>query len=235
VLFVVDFPQSEIRVAAMISNDKKLQQVCNDLSKDFHTYIASVAFRIPYDKVTKEDRQAAKGISFGILYGMGAAALSKTINTSKEEAQGLIYEYFDAYRTLKQWIDSTIRLIKTQGYVVSPFGRRRRFPDYKYLDEAGRARAEREGVNAIIQVTSSDLLLITMTRVFNRLKELESTPIIEVHDSIIIDTAKGEIEVVGEILKEEVAGCTKGFPWAERVVMFGELELGKSWGELEKI
>ena len=219
----------------MISNDKKLIQVCNDMSKDFHTYIASVAFKIPYKEVTKENRQAAKGISFGILYGMGPAALGGIINSTKEEAQRLINEYFNAYRTLKDWIDYTIQLIRTQNYVVSPFGRRRRFPDYRFLEDGQKAAAEREGVNAIIQVTSSDLLLITMTRVFNRLKGFKSTPIIEVHDSIIVDTAEEEIEMVGEILKEEVAGCTKGFSWAERVVMFGELEIGKSWGSLEKI
>lgn len=234
-LLAVDFAQAEVRVSAMVSGDEKLIAVCNDVKKDFHTNMASVAFNVPYDKVTADQRQAAKSVSFGVLYGIGPLALSKQIGKSKEQAQKIIDDYFQTYLTLTEWIYETKHFLRKNHYVTSPFGRRRRFPDFFRYEDSERAEAEREAVNAIIQSTSSDFMLITLVRISERLREMKSKPCIEVHDSVIINLFPDEFDQVSAIVKEEVGNCTSGFDWAERVTMRGDLEIGYRWGEVEKI
>ena len=232
-LLGADFAQAEIRVAAMVSGDDNLIALCNDIDKDFHKLMGAAGFRIPYEDVTKEIRQKAKSLSFGIIYLMGAKALAKTIGATEEEARRIIADLFTTYPILRAWINSTIRLVQKQQYVVSPFGRRRRFPKYyEHTEDWQRAAEEREAVNSIIQATSSDLMLITARRVADRLRGMLSHMLIEVHDSIFVEAHESEIEICVQIFKEEVPGCTKGLPWAERVIMKGDLEIGKKWGEM---
>ena len=173
-LLSVDFPQSEVRCAAMHSGDPGLIDVCNDPTKDFHTAMASKAFRIPYEEVTKEQRRDAKCITFGILYGMQSWTLAKDLGVSEEEAESIINDYFSGFTTLKKTIENTHKLIWSQGYVVSPFGRRRRIHKRNELDKFQRLAAERECYNFIVQSMSSDFLLIVLRRVWNRLRDMNS-------------------------------------------------------------
>jgi hypothetical protein len=191
-----DFKQAEVGCAASISKDNKLIEVYMG-KNDLHTQIASEAFGIPYDKVDENTRRDAKFITFGILYGISPVGLAKRINKPIEEAEKLMSLYFSRFPDLKKLMDNYVHQVDLQGYVESPFHRKRRFPIVS-------SKSYRQAMNQPIQATSSDLLLYTMCKLYELIdaENLQDMifPVLAVHDELDVEVKRGYIRTAKDLI-----------------------------------
>ena len=196
-----DYSQIELRVLAHMSGDEKLIEAYKQ-AQDIHRITASQVFHIPFDEVTDLQRRNAKAVNFGIVYGISSFGLSQDLSISKKEAEAYINSYFETYPKIKGFLDKLVADAKENGYVTTMFGRRRPIPELASSNFMQRSFGERVAMNAPIQGTAADIIKIAMNRVHDALitKGLKSRLIVTVHDELLIETAKDEIEQVREIL-----------------------------------
>jgi DNA polymerase-1 len=154
-LVAFDYSQVELRLAAILSEDPKLIEIFKN-GEDVHAGVASYMFGIPQDQVTKEQRNKAKVINFGILYGMGVSALQKNLKVDRSEAQEFYNTYFEKFTGLAEYLEQTKEFAKEHGYTVTMYGRKRFFDGIKSKLPFLRAQAERMAINAPIQGTQAD-------------------------------------------------------------------------------
>ena len=200
-----DYSQIELRVLAHMSGDEKLIQAYQE-AQDIHRITASQVFHIPFDEVTPLQRRNAKAVNFGIVYGISSFGLSQDLSISRKEAAQYIESYFQTYPKIKGFLDGLVEEAKEKGYVSTLFHRRRPVPELKSSNFMQRSFGERAAMNSPIQGTAADIIKIAMIRVNKRLKEehLKSRLILQVHDELLIETAKEEIEEVSTILEQEM-------------------------------
>lgn len=200
-----DYSQIELRVLAHMSGDEQLIQAYRD-AKDIHRATASQVFHIPFDEVTDLQRRNAKAVNFGIVYGISSFGLSQDLSISKKEAAEYIERYFESYPRIKEFLDSLVTEAKEKGYSITMFGRRRPMPELTSSNFMQRSFGERVAMNAPIQGTAADIIKIAMIKVHDRLKEtgLKSRLVLQVHDELLIEAAKDELEQVKQILSEEM-------------------------------
>ena len=203
-----DYSQIELRVLAHMSGDEKLIQAYKE-AQDIHRMTASQVFHIPFDEVTPLQRRNAKAVNFGIVYGISSFGLSQDLSITRKEAAQYIENYFETYPKIKGFLDGLVESGKENGYVATMFGRRRPVPELKSSNFIQRSFGERVAMNSPIQGTAADIIKIAMIRVHRRLKEeqLKSRLILQVHDELLIETAKEEVEIVSQILEEEMKGA----------------------------
>ncbi|MDE5778110.1 MAG: DNA polymerase I, partial [Lachnospiraceae bacterium] len=163
-------------------------------------------FEVPIEEVTKEMRYKAKAVNFGIVYGISAFGLSEDLNISKKEAEDYIQSYFKTYPGVKSFLDSTVAEAKESGMIKTMFGRIRQIPELTSSNFMQRSFGERVAMNSPIQGTAADIIKIAMIRVHKRLlkEHCKSSLILQIHDELLIETEKGEEELVRQILKEEM-------------------------------
>ena len=205
VLIDADYSQIELRVLAHMCGDENLI-AADQAEKDIHRITASQVFHVPFDEVTDLQRRNAKAVNFGIVYGISSFGLSQDLSISRKEAQEYIDRYFETYPGIKQFLDKLVADAKETGYAVTMYGRRRPVPELSSSNYMQRQFGERIAMNSPIQGTAADIIKIAMLRVYNRLKQenLSSRLILQVHDELLIETAKDEIEQVKQILSEEM-------------------------------
>jgi DNA polymerase-1 len=221
-----DYSQFELRLAAVLANDEKL---INDFNGevDIHTKTASEVYGIPIDDVTKNQRRAAKVINFGILYGMSPHGLSAAANMSFIEAKQFIDHYFELRAPIRKFIDKTLEQATAEGYVETYFGRRRPTPDVTSSNFMVREGAKRAAANMPIQGTEADLMKMAMLKVDEKLGGL-GDQILQVHDSILIETPKENADKVADLLKTTMESI---YPEL-KVKLKVDVTIGKNWGEL---
>ena len=205
-----DYSQIELRVLAHMSGDEKLIQAYTE-AQDIHRLTASEVFHVPFDQVTDLQRRNAKAVNFGIVYGISSFGLSQDLSITRKEASEYIEKYFESYPRIKGFLDGLVEEGKEKGYVTTMFGRRRPIPELKSSNFMQRSFGERVAMNSPIQGTAADIIKIAMNRVYRRLKEenLKSRLVLQVHDELLIETYKEEIEEVSAILREEMKGAAK--------------------------
>ena len=205
-----DYSQIELRVLAHMSGDEKLIQAYTE-AQDIHRLTASEVFHVPFDQVTDLQRRNAKAVNFGIVYGISSFGLSQDLSITRKEASEYIEKYFESYPRIKGFLDGLVEEGKEKGYVTTMFGRRRPIPELKSSNFMQRSFGERVAMNSPIQGTAADIIKIAMDRVYRRLKEenLKSRLVLQVHDELLIETYKEEIEEVSAILREEMKGAAK--------------------------
>ena len=205
-----DYSQIELRVLAHMSGDEKLIQAYTE-AQDIHRLTASEVFHVPFDQVTDLQRRNAKAVNFGIVYGISSFGLSQDLSITRKEASEYIEKYFESYPRIKGFLDGLVEEGKEKGYVTTMFGRRRPIPELKSSNFMQRSFGERVAMNSPIQGTAADIIKIAMIRVYRRLKEenLKSRLVLQVHDELLIETYKEEIEEVSAILREEMKGAAK--------------------------
>ncbi|MDD3338811.1 MAG: DNA polymerase I [Lachnospiraceae bacterium] len=205
-----DYSQIELRVLAHMSGDEMLIQAYQE-ARDIHRITASQVFHIPFDEVTDLQRRNAKAVNFGIVYGISSFGLSQDLSISPKEAAKYIKDYFATYPKIKEFLDGLVAEGKEKGYVTTMFGRRRPIPELSSSNFMQRAFGERVAMNSPIQGTAADIIKIAMVRVDKRLKEegLESRLILQVHDELLIEAKKEEVDRVGVILEEEMKGAAQ--------------------------
>ena len=200
-----DYSQIELRVLAHCSGDSHLIDAYKE-KKDIHRITASQVFHIPFDEVTDQPRRNAKAVNFGIVYGISSFGLSQDLSITRKEASKYIEDYFTTYPGIKIFLDDTVKHAKEMGYVVTLFGRRRPVPELSSSNYMQRSFGERVAMNAPIQGTAADIIKIAMIGVGRRLKEqkMKSRLVLQVHDELLVEAYKPELDQVKKILKEEM-------------------------------
>lgn len=200
-----DYSQIELRILAHCSGDGQLIAAYKE-ARDIHRITASQVFHTPFDEVTDLQRRNAKAVNFGIVYGISSFGLSQDLSITKKEAAQYIERYFETYPGIKRFLDDTVAHAKEQGYVVTLFGRRRPVPELSSSNFMQRSFGERVAMNAPIQGTAADIMKIAMIGVHRELKEknMRSKLVLQVHDELLVEAHKDELEEVKMILKNQM-------------------------------
>ena len=222
-----DYSQIELRVLAHFSNDEKLIQAYHD-NQDIHALTASQVFGVPIDEVDDLMRRNAKAVNFGIVYGISSFGLAEDLNISKKEAASYIESYFATYPGVKHFLDETVEKAKKTGMTHTLFGRIRYIPELSSSNFMQRSFGERVAMNSPIQGTAADIIKIAMIRVNERLhkENMKSSLILQIHDELLIETHKDEIEQVKQILVEEMM-CAADL----KVPLSVSVSVGNTWYE----
>ncbi|WP_099467919.1 DNA polymerase I [Konateibacter massiliensis] len=222
-----DYSQIELRVLAHFSGDEKLIQAYKE-EQDIHKITASEVFHTPLDEVTSLQRRNAKAVNFGIVYGISSFGLSQDLSISRKEASEYIEKYFETYPGVKKFLDEAVSKAKETGVSTTMFGRIRPIPELKSSNFMQRSFGERVAMNAPIQGTAADIIKIAMIRVNDRLKKesFRSQLILQVHDELLIEAHKDEVEKIKEILNEEMHGAANLL-----VPLEIDMNTGNSWYE----
>lgn len=222
-----DYSQIELRVLAHLSKDERLQGAYR-IGEDIHKITASQVFHIPLDQVTKEQRSNAKAVNFGIVYGISSFGLGMGLNISTKEAEHYIHQYFETYPKVKTFLEELIRQARENGYVSTMFQRRRPMSDLSNENFRKRSAQERIAMNSPIQGTAADIIKIAMIQVNERLKreKFQSRLLLQIHDELLVETAKEEIESVKQILLEEMQNAVE-----LSIPLEVEVKQGSDWYE----
>lgn len=196
-----DYNQIELRLLANLANEESMMNAYKH-GIDIHTKTASEIFGVDVSDVTSEQRRDAKAVNFGIIYGISDFGLSQNIKTSRAKAKQYIESYFDRYPKIKSFMEENVVYAKQNGFIRSHFGRIRHIPELKSSNGNVVKFGERVAMNMPLQGTASDIIKIAMIRLAERLKGMESHIILQIHDELIIDSPKCEIEKVETILKD---------------------------------
>ena len=215
-IVAMDLTTAEVYVAAVLANDKALMDVFRS-GGNFHSTIAHKVFKLPCEveevaELYSDRRQAAKAVTFGIMYGAGPAKISEQVTKdsgkyfSKNEAAEVINDYFDAFHKLKEWIERNQKFILTNGFTYSHFGRKRRLPNVKSTDQGIRSHSVRSGLNFLVQSAASDINLLGAIDMGEFIKEqnMKSKIFALVHDSILAEVPEDEVDFYCEILQKFV-------------------------------
>lgn len=226
VLVSADYSQFELRLAAVLADDKELIEDFNN-DVDIHTKTAAEVYGIPMEAVTKDQRRDAKVINFGVLYGMSPHGLSAATGMTFGAAKTFIDQYFALRAPIRAFIDRTLKQAEEEGYVETYFGRRRPSPDVKSSNFMVRESAKRAAANMPIQGTEADLMKLAMIEVEKKLGSL-GEQILQIHDSILIECPKENAEQVGEVLRSSMESIAKELPVKLKV----DVSVGDNWGAL---
>ncbi len=202
-LVVADYSQIELRILAHISNDAVMVEAFKT-GADIHRRTAAEVFQIPMDSVTPEQRDSAKAINFGIVYGISSFGLAKGTNLTRAEAQHYIDQYFSRYPGVKSYLDNIIVTAKEQGYVTTLLNRRRYLPNIKSRNYQQRSFAERMAMNTPIQGSAADIIKIAMLKVDQKLREekMAARLLLQVHDELVLEVPTDEVNEVAKLVKE---------------------------------
>lgn len=222
-----DYSQIELRLLAHMSGDEQLIEAYKQ-DADIHRITASKVFHTPLEEVTDLQRRNAKAVNFGIVYGISSFGLSQDLSINRKEAEGYIQSYFAQYPKVKEFLDTTVENAEKDGYVTTMFSRRRPLPEILSSNFMQRSFGKRVAMNAPIQGTAADIMKKAMLAVWKELKEqgLKSRVLIQVHDELLLEVAKEEVEQVREIL-------VKGMKEAAELSVALEVDVhtGNDWYE----
>lgn len=220
-----DYSQIELRILAHMSGDERLVEAYQK-AQDIHALTASQVFHIPLEEVTPLQRRSAKAVNFGIVYGLSAFGLSEDLSISRKEAEAYIEKYFETYPGVRTFLDGLVKQGKEQGYVATIFGRRRPIPELKSSNFNQRQFGERAAMNSPIQGTAADVMKIAMIRVDRELrrKGLKSRIVLQIHDELLVEAKKEELDQVKAILEEQMRHAA-----SLRVELEVDAKTGDSW------
>ncbi len=222
-----DYSQIELRVIASMSEDPNMCEAFKS-GADVHQATASKVFHVNMDEVTKEMRSKAKAVNFGIIYGQGAFGLAQNLGISRTEAKEIIDSYFQQFSTLKNFQSDQIERAKQTGFVTTLLGRKRQLPDINSKNAIVRGFAERNAINAPIQGSAADIIKLAMIKIYQafQVRQLKSKMILQVHDELVFDVLKSELNDVKTIVEECMADA-----YPLRVPLLAEAGIGHNWLE----
>lgn len=227
VIIDADYSQIELRMLADISKDSKMIDAFNS-NMDIHTVTASQVFNVEPDDVNKELRRRAKAVNFGIVYGISEYGLAKNINSTAKEAKEYINNYLEKYSGISNFMVDIVKKAKETGYVSTIFGRRRYILELNSKNKNIVKFGERVAMNTPIQGSAADIIKLAMNRIYKRLNDegLKAKLIMQVHDELIIECPKSELDIASDILKEEMENVIK-----LSVPLVVDLNVGNNWYE----
>ncbi len=227
VLLSADYSQIELRLLAHLSEDPLLMESFQK-EQDVHARTASELFQVPVDKVSGDQRRQAKTINFGIIYGMGALRLARSLDIPTKTAQEYITQYFARYQRIKGYMESILTEGRARGYVTTLFGRRRYVPDLQSKNGQLVAAAERATINTPIQGTAADLIKMAMVAIDRRVESegLRTRMLLQVHDELLFEVPEKEVKKTEKLVREIMEGVM-----TLRVPLRVEVGVGKNWAE----
>ena len=222
-----DYSQIELRIMAHLSGDASLKQAFAR-GDDVHRATAAEVFGVPLDKVSADERRAAKVINFGLIYGMSSFGVAQNLGIERATAQAYIDSYFSRYPGVKRYMDETREKARTLGYVETVFGRRLWLPEIKSGAPVRRQAAERAAINAPMQGTAADLIKLAMIAVQKYLdvEKARTKLIMQVHDELVLEVPEGELSVVKEKVRELMQDVAK-----LDVPLIVDVGVGANWDE----
>ncbi|MDD4171997.1 MAG: DNA polymerase I [Syntrophomonas sp.] len=228
-IFSADYSQIDLRSLAHISGDETLIDTFKK-GIDIHTRTASEIFDVPLEKVNSELRYRAKAVNFGIIYGISEFGLARGTGVSRKEAGRYIKEYLDSYPGVKKYMEDVVQFGKDKGYVETILKRRRYLPDLRAKNKMVQSFARRMALNTPIQGSSADIIKIAMLKVAAELKErqLESRLLLQVHDDMILEVRKGELEEVAYMVKK----CMEE-AYTLKVPLLVAMKAGSNWYDMQ--
>lgn len=226
-LLAADYSQIELRIIAALSGDKNMQQAFVN-KEDIHAATAAKVFGVALADVDREMRSKAKAVNFGIIYGVSSFGLAQNLNISRGEAKEIIDAYFAQYPNVKQYMDNNIDFAKEHGYVETILHRRRYLKDINSANAIVRGHAERNAINAPIQGSAADVIKIAMINIFNEFEKqkFQSKMLLQVHDELVFDVYKPELEKIKTIVKDKMENAVK-----LSVPLEVEMNSAKNWLE----
>ncbi|MFK7970255.1 MAG: DNA polymerase I [Bacteroidia bacterium] len=210
VLMSADYSQVELRIMASLAKDEAMIEAFR-AGEDIHRASAARVFGVDPQDVTGEQRSRAKTVNFGIIYGISAFGLSQRMGISRTEASDIIKTYFEKYPDVKKFMDGAVEKAKKKGYVQTIFGRRRYLPDIFSSNNTVRSFAERNAINSPIQGTAADIIKLAMIKVQKAIKDagLKSRMLLQVHDELVFDAHKDEVEQLRKLVKTNMEGAAE--------------------------
>ncbi len=226
-LLAADYSQIELRIIAALSDEDTMIEAFKN-GEDIHASTASKVFNIPLSEVTREQRGNAKTVNFGIIYGVSAFGLSNQTDLSRTEAKELIETYYKTYPKLRNYISEQIDFARDHGYVQTVLGRRRYLKDINGSNAVVRGAAERNAINAPIQGSAADIIKIAMINIHKKLVagKYKTKMLLQVHDELVFDVYKPELEKVKEMIKNEMENA-----YQLKVPLVVDLGMGSNWLE----
>jgi DNA polymerase I len=227
VLLAADYSQIELRIIAALSDEENMIHAFKN-GEDIHASTAAKVFGVAIDDVTREQRSNAKTVNFGIVYGVSAFGLSNQTDLSRSEAKELIDTYYETYPKLKEYMSKQVDFAREHGYVETVLNRRRYLKDINSRNGMVRSGAERNAVNAPIQGSAADIIKLAMINIHKRflLEGFKSKMLLQVHDELVFDAHKDELEIIRPIIKDEMENAFK-----MKVPLDVEIGIGQNWLE----
>ncbi|CAL2105771.1 DNA polymerase I [Tenacibaculum sp. 190524A02b] len=227
VLLAADYSQIELRIIAALSEEETMIDAFTK-GEDIHASTASKVFKVPIEEVTREQRSNAKTVNFGIIYGVSAFGLSNQTSLDRKEAKALIDAYYETYPKLRGYIAKQVDFAREHGYVETVLHRRRYLKDINSRNAIVRGAAERNAVNAPIQGSAADIIKLAMINIHERFakENFKSKMLLQVHDELVFDAHKEELETIKPIIKEEMENAFK-----LSVPLDVEMGIGQNWLE----
>jgi DNA polymerase-1 len=227
VILSADYSQIELRVLAHISGDENMIKAFRD-SVDIHTATASEVFNVPIEDVTKTMRSNAKAVNFGIVYGIGDFSLAQDLGITRLEGKKYIDTYLERYENVQKYMDRVIKDAEEKSYVTTLLHRKRYIPEIKSSNKIVKALGKRLAMNAPIQGSAADIIKIAMVNVASELKskQLRSRLILQVHDELILNVYKDELDLIKDIVKNQMENVLK-----LKIPLDVDIAIGDTWYE----
>lgn len=229
VLLSADYSQIELRIVAAISGDKNMCDAFKN-GMDIHTATAAKVFGVDASQVTKDQRYKAKSVNFGIIYGQGAFGLANNLNISRTEAKEIIDNYKKEFSGIDSYMQNAVQFAQKNGYAATVLGRKNWLRDINSSNAVVRGYAERNAINSPIQGTAADMIklaMISIDRAFKE-KELRSKMILQVHDELVFDVVKEELDLVKKIVLDKMESAMS---LPNDVPVIAEAGTGTNWLE----
>ncbi len=228
VLLAADYSQIELRLIAEMSGDTAMLEAFQ-AGQDIHRATAARVYNVPFDEVSSDQRRNAKTVNFSIIYGAGATNLSRQLDIKRAEAKELIEQYFAQYNGLKTYMDEVVNEARENGYVKTMLGRRRILRDINSKNGLLRSQAERNAINTPIQGTAADMIKLAMIDIYNIFKEkkFKSKMILQVHDELVFDAHKDELDIIKPIIEEKMKNAIPNL----KVPILVGMDIGENWLE----
>ena len=226
-ILAADYSQIELRVLAHISGDENLKEAfIQDM--DIHTKTAMDVFGVAADEVDSNMRRSAKAVNFGIVYGISDFGLSQNLGITRKEAGKFIEQYFAVFKGVRKYMDDIVAKAKEDGYVTTLLDRRRYLPEIKASNFNLRSFAERTAMNTPIQGTAADIIKLAMVQMDEALRErgLKSRMLLQVHDELVFEVPKDEMEIMKKLLPEVMSSAL-----ALDVPLKADVSFGENWYE----
>ena len=228
-LLSADYSQVELRLLAHFAQDMSMLDAFQN-DRDIHRQTAAEVFDVPLAEVSKDMRNSAKAINFGLMYGQTSFGLSQALHISQGDAKKYITNYFKKFHSVKSFLDGLKEKAEETGYAETLFGRKRNLPDIKSTNRQIKAMAERVAINSPIQGTAADIIKLAMINIQRVLKErkLQSKMILQVHDELIFDVVPSELEEMKVLVREHMEGAV-----SLSVALKVEMGTGNNWYDLK--
>ena len=231
ILISADYNQIEMRILADMADVKELKKAFKE-NQDIHNLTASQVFNLPMNKVSEDQRRKAKAINFGIIYGITQYGLAKQISVSNDDAQQFINSYFKKFPEIKDYMQTTVKICRKQGFVTNIFGRRIHLRGINDKNFSVRSFQERAAINAPIQGSAADIIRLAMIKIDNTLGQNKMVKmLLQIHDELIFECSRKDENKVKKLIKDAMVSVSSSEHHMFSIPLEVSINSGNNWGE----